>query len=257
MKWSVCFLFITAMLIPAALWGAEWTDNFNGDTLNAAWNTITDLPEPEKKGLVKVQGGKLRFHTLSHFVNHEKKDGRPLVLRDAPKDGKFSIFALLDADPPTPADSYWMGLFVVGSAKNDREMAKNFSLLVFGGQRGRKSDIKVFGASMIDDNFGGGTGQIDVPPWPIYLKLEKKGKINKGYYKHKAEEEWQPIGAPWEDGMEAPAKVGFGILNNWGGAEKLTLISEFFTLEGNDVEPFAVEPGGKLATTWGKLKSLR
>lgn len=254
MKWSVCFLFIAVLLTPGALWGGEWRDDFRGAKLNEAWDTITD--RPDKKGFVKVQGGKLLLHNVGHFL-HEKKDGRPLVLRDAPKDGKFSIFALLDADPPAPADSYWMGLFVVGSAKNDREMAKNFSHLVFGGQRGRKSDIKVSGSSAIDDNFVEGTGQIDVPPWPIYLRLEKNGKLNKASYKHKAEAEWQPIGLPWEDGMEAPAKVGFGILNNWGGAEKLTLVADFFTLDGRDVQPFAVEPGGKLATTWGKLKSLR
>ena len=102
----------------------------------------------------------------------------------------------------------------------------------------------------------GGRGK-STSPVAHLPEIGKEGKLIKAYFKHKEEDKWQIIGQPWEDGMEAPAKVGFGILNNWGGAEKLTLISEFFTLEGNDVEPFAVEPGGKLATTWGKLKSLR
>ncbi|MBI1924506.1 hypothetical protein HYR99_09675 [Candidatus Poribacteria bacterium] len=246
MKLSVGLLLITFMM-PLHLWAAEWTDEFEGNKLDKAWNTITD--RPEKKGFAKVEGGKLLLNEPGGNFGHLITDGRPLVLRDAPK-GDFSISALFNSDPKAPADNYWIGLFVIGSAKNDAEMAKNWSVLTFGGSKG---EVKALIGSMID-NAWNDKGHFDIPKWPIYLKLEKKGTELKGYYKEKEQDNWTQVGGVWNDTMKNPEKVGLGFINNWGGGPNLTMIVEFFTLEGSNVQPFAVEPAGKLSKTWGKLK---
>ncbi|MBM3243092.1 hypothetical protein FJZ31_43085 [Candidatus Poribacteria bacterium] len=248
MKLSICLLLITVMLMPLRLWAAVWTDEFEEDKLNKAWDTITD--RPEKKGFVKLEKGKLLVNEPVGNFGHLIKDGRPLVLRDAPK-GEFSISALLDSVPEAPAKSYWIGIFVIGSAKNDAAMSKNWSVLTFGGSNG---EVKALIGSMIDDVWND-KGHFDIPKWPIYLKLEKKETALNGYYKKNESDDWLQVGAAWNDNMNSPEKVGLGFINNWGGAN-LTMIAEFFTLEGPNVQPFAVESTGKLSVTWGQLKSL-
>jgi len=54
--------------------------------------------------------------------------------------------------------------------------------------------------------------------------------------------------------MEAPELVGLGIVNNWDGGPNLTLIAEYFLLEGKNVIPMAVKPAEKLSSTWGRIK---
>lgn len=249
MKSLVCLLLITVMLMPLRLWAAEWTDEFEGDKLNEAWDTITD--RPEKQGFAKVEDGKLLLNEPGGDFGHTLKDGRPLVLRDAPK-GEFSISALLDSDPEAPAENYWIGLFVIGNARDDAAMAKNWSVINFGGSGG---EAKALIGSMVADTWND-KGHFDIPEWPIYLKLEKKGTELKGYYKEKENDDWTQVGGAWNDDMENPEKVGLGFINNWGGGPNLTLIAEFFTLEGPNVRPFVVEAAGKLSIAWGKLKSL-
>ena len=250
MKISMVLLLVTVvMLIPPPLWCAEWTDQFEEKELNEAWDTITD--RPEKKGFAKVEDGKLLLNEPGGNFGHTLKDGRPLVLRDAPK-GEFSISALLNSDPEAPADNYWIGLFVIGSAKDDAAMAKNWSVLTFGGSGG---EVKALIGSMINDTWND-KGHFDIPEWPIYLKLEKQETELKGYYKEKENDDWILVGAAWNDNMKTPQKVGLGFINNWGGGPNLTLIAEFFTLEGENVQPFAVAPRDQLSGTWGQLKSL-
>jgi hypothetical protein len=249
MKLSFSLILITLMLIPLSLSAAVWTDEFEEEELNEAWDTITD--RPEKKGFVKVEDSKLLLNEPGGNFGHTLKDGRPLVLRDAPK-GEFSISALLDSDPEAPADNYWIGLFVIGSAKDDAAMAKNWSVLTFGGSGG---EVKALIGSMIEDNWND-KGHFDIPEWPIYLKLEKKETELNGYYKEKENDDWLQVGATWNDNMKSPEKVGLGFINNWGGGPNLTMIAEFFTLEGPNVQPFAVESKEKLSVTWGKLKSF-
>jgi hypothetical protein len=234
--------------MPLSLRSAEWTDEFLEDELNEAWDTITD--RPEQKGFAKVEDGKLLLNEPVGGFGHLITDGRPLVLRDAPK-GEFSISALLNTDPEAPSKSYWIGLFVIGNAKDDATMAKNWSVTTFGGSEG---EVKALIGSMVDNTWND-KGHFDIPEWPIYLKLEKKETELKGYYKKKETDDWLQIGNAWEDNMKSPEKVGLGFINNWGGAN-LTMITEFFTLEGPNVRPFAVNKVGKLSMTWGKLKSV-
>lgn len=48
-------------------------------------------------------------------------------------------------------------------------------------------------------------------------------------------------------------KVGIGFMNNWGG-QTVTFLIDQLSIEGAGIKPFSVEPGNKLATTWGNLK---
>jgi hypothetical protein len=62
------------------------------------------------------------------------------------------------------------------------------------------------------------------------------------------------VGGAWNhDGMEDPELVGLGFINSWGGAN-LTLIVEYFSLEGESVIPMAVGPEDKLSSRWGRIK---
>ncbi len=249
MKLKVSLLLITVVGMVSLVWGAEWTDEFEGNKLDEAWDTTTD--RPEKQGFVKVEGGKLLINEPGGNFGHTLKDGRPLILRDAPK-GDFSISALLESDPEPPAKNYWIGLFIIGDAKDNAAMAKNWSVLTFGGSNG---EVKALIGSMINDAWND-KGHFDTPEWPLYFKLEKKGTELKGFYKEKEKDNWTQVGGIWNDNMKNPEKVGLGFINNWGGGPDLTLIADFFTLEGDDVTPFAVEPQEKLSTTWGKLKQF-
>lgn len=53
--------------------------------------------------------------------------------------------------------------------------------------------------------------------------------------------------------MKAVKTVGIGFINSWGN-QAVTLIVDFFSLEGEGVRPFVVDAKGKLSTTWGRLK---
>ena len=247
MKHLAYFAAMSLVLFSSDLWSAEWRDDFETDELNEAWDTKTD--RPEKQGFVEIEDGKLLINEPGGNFGHLIQDGRPLLLRDAPG-GDFSISALLDSDPASPADNYWIGLFVVGDAKNDATMAKDWSVLTFGGSKG---EVKALIGSMIN-NAWVDKGHFDIPDWPIYLRLEKNGTELKGFYKEKENDAWIQVGADWLDDIETPEKVGLGFINNWGGGPDLTLTVEFFSLEGDDVAPFAVEPGGKLSTAWGRIK---
>jgi hypothetical protein len=247
MRLLMILLLIAVFMSASLLQAATWTDEFEGNELNEAWDIVTD--RPEKKGFVKVEDGNLLINEPGGNFGHLIKDGRPLVLRDAPK-GDFSISALLNSDPKPPAVNYWIGLFVIGDAKDNAAMAKNWSVLTFGGSNG---EAKALIGSMINDAWND-KGHFDIPKWPVYLKLEKKGTELKGFYKEKEKDAWTQVGGVWEDTMKTPEKVGLGFINNWGGGPNLTLIADFFTLEGDNVTPFAVDPSGKVATTWGKLK---
>ena len=48
-------------------------------------------------------------------------------------------------------------------------------------------------------------------------------------------------------------KIGLGIMNNWGGKTVVFLVDSF-SLEGEGVQPMAVDSEKKLATAWAELK---
>jgi hypothetical protein len=45
-------------------------------------------------------------------------------------------------------------------------------------------------------------------------------------------------------------------MNSWGG-QTVTFLVDTLSIEGEGIEPMAVSPQEKLATTWGTLKADR
>ena len=239
---------VFAVFLALPVFAKEWLDEFDKEDLNDEWFRITD--RPEEQGSVTIEDGRLLINEPNGNFGHLIVDGRPLVLREAPKDD-FSISTLVETEPPPPADSYWIGLFIVGEDGDDVVLADNWAVLTIGGSAG---EVKVLIGSMIDSAWND-KGHFDVPEWPIYLKLEKVGIQYTGYYKEKPADQWIKVGATWDHpGMEEPKLVGLGFINNWGGAN-LTLIAEYFLLEGEGVIPMAVQPAGKLTTSWSYIKT--
>lgn len=243
-KLMVVFFIFALGLLPA--YAGEWLDEFDKADLDKEWFKITD--RPEKQCTVSIEKGKLLLNEPMGNFGHLIVDGRPLVLRKAPK-GDFSISMLIDTVPPAPAADYWIGLFIVGKDGNDVVLAENWAVLNIGGSRGEK---KALIGSMID-NAWNDKGHFDIPGWPVYLKLEKSNTNFNGYYKENPADQWILVGAPWAHEMKAPELVGIGFINNWGGTN-LTLTAEYFSLEGENVASMVVEAKDKLSNTWGRIK---
>ncbi len=245
---SLAIIFAVFLTLPT--FAKEWLDEFDKDELNGEWLKITCCPGDN--GSAVIEDGRLLINEPGDF-GHMITDGRPLVLRKSPE-GDFSISALIDTDPPAPADNYWVGLFVIGNDGDNAVLAHNWAALNIGGSGGEK---KALIGSMIDGAWED-KGHFDIPEWPIYLKLEKVGNQYTGYFKEKSTDEWIKTGDTWNhDGMEDPELVGFGFINNWGGGPNLTLTVEYFSLEGENVIPMAVRPADKLSSTWGQIKCSR
>lgn len=242
--YSVIFAFLLAMPVLAN----EWLDEFDENDLDEAWCKITW--RPGDAGSATLDDGKLLINEPGDF-GHMVIDGRPLMLRKTPE-GDFSISVLIDTDPPAPAVDYWVGLFIIAEDGDHPTLADNLATLSFGGSSGEK---KALIGSMIDGAWDD-KGHFDIPEWPVYLKLEKTGDQYTGYFKEKPTDEWAKIGATWTHaGMAEPELLGLGFLNNWGGAPDLTVIVDYFLLEGEHVIPRVVQSTGKLPSAWGYLKT--
>lgn len=244
---KLLILFIVFSLGFLPVYAGQWLDEFDKGSLNKEWFKITD--RPAKMSVVKLDKGRLLINEPQGNFGHTITDGRPLVLRKAPK-GDFSISMLIDTLPPAPASNYWIGLFIIGKDGNDAVLAENWAVLTIGGSAGEK---KALIGSMINNTWND-KGHFDIPAWPVYLKLDKSETKYTGYFKSKPAEEWTIVGASWVHDMKSPELVGIGYINNWGGTN-LTLIAEYFMLEGDNVTSMSVEPRSKISDTWGDIKA--
>lgn len=230
-----------------SVYAGEWLDEFDKAELNKDWIKITD--RPAKLTTIKIEKGRLLMYEQTANFGHTIVDGRPLILRKAPK-GDFSISMLVDTIPPAPAGDYWLGLFIIGKDGNDAVLAENWAVLTIGGSKGER---KTLIGSMINNTWND-KGHFDVKGWPIYLKLEKIETTYTGYYKEKPDDQWTKVGDSWKHEMKTPELVGMGFINNWGGT-KVTMVAEYFSLQGDNVSPMAVQSIGKITNTWGEIKS--
>jgi len=244
-KLIVVFIIFSLVLLPA--YAGEWLDEFDQEELNEEWSKITDRPQ-EQTTFEAIDGLLLINEPLGDF-GHTVTDGRPLILRKVPK-GDYSVSMLVDTIPAVPASDYWLGLFIIGRDGNNAALAENWATVTIGGSAG---DTKALIGSMVDNTWAD-KGHFDIPPWPIYLKIEKADTMYSGYYKENLGDDWKLIGAPWEHDMKNPELAGIGFVNSWGGAN-VTIVVESFSLEGSAVASMSVESDGKLADTWGHLKS--
>ena len=241
-------IMVLGLLLTTPALAKEWLDEFDKPDLNKEWFKITD--RPEEQSTVTIEDGSLLLNEPNGNFGHTITDGRPLVLRKAPE-GDFSISALVDTDPVPPSQSYWIGLFIIADDGDAAVLAENWAVVNIGGGA---NENKALIGSMID-NAWNDKGHFDIPEWPIHLKLEKVDNQYTGYYKEKPADEWTKVGNTWDhDGMEEPELVGIGFVNNWGGGPNLTLIVDYFLLEGENVLSMTVEPVDKLSGTWGDLK---
>lgn len=248
LKLLSCWVVVLVFSLTLSSFAGEWLDEFDKGDLDEAWSRITDLPA--EQGSVTIEDGKLLLNEPSGSFAHTAVDGRPLVLRAAP-DGDFSISALIDTDPPPPSEGFWAGLFIVGKNGEHADLAHNWAVSTVGGVVGVS---RVLIGSMKDAAWND-NGHFDVPEWPIHLKLEKVEAQYTGYYREASDDEWIKVGATWDHlGMEEPELVGFGIVNVWAGAN-LTLIADYFLLEGENVTSMSVRPMDKLPSAWGQIKA--
>lgn len=224
-----------------SLYAGVWTDNFDGKQLVKDWSF---RDRPGKTSKVEVKDGTLRITDPTGNWGHMEKD-KPMLEREVPKTTKdLVITGLFSSEPDKPADA-WIGLFIFGDNPMD------FACLLFGGESNQAQKCLI--GSMVQNtwqdkgHFPIGT---DVP---FYLKLEKIEDKFSGYYRTNEKEDWKLIGATWPHAMKAVKTVGVGFINSWGG-KTVTIIVDFFSLEGEGVRAFAVDAKGKLSTTWGEIK---
>ncbi len=125
----VCLGVIFLAFFFFSTFAAEWLDEFDGPELHEEWITITW--RPENQGSATIEDGQLLMNEPGDF-GHMITDGRPLVLRAAPR-GDFSMSMLIDTDPPAPAANYWIGLFVIGKDGDSTVLAENWAAAAIGG----------------------------------------------------------------------------------------------------------------------------
>ena len=246
-KTRLITIFIVFSLGFLPVYAGEWLDEFKNADLDKEWFKITD--RPQEQTTIEIKDGKLLMDEPLGNFGHTVTDGRPLVLRKAPS-GDFNISMLVDTIPEAPAADYWLGLFIIGKDGGSADLAENWAVISIGGAKGEK---KALIGSMIDNTWND-KGHFDIPAWPTYLKLEKTDTTYKGYYKEKPGDDWIVVGAPWTHEMKNPEVVGIGFVNSWG-AVNVTIVAEYFSLEGNGVASMSVDAKGKLSDTWGYIKS--
>lgn len=232
------FLLSLSFVVVSPVLAGTWIDEFDGDELMGMW-TFVDVPEETTE--VEVADGQMRMTNPGDF-GHLVAD-RPLILVDAPE-GDFSISALLSSEPEEASDA-WIGLFICGDAN---ALAEDWASVSFGGGAGENAGII---CHMQENSFVDG-GHPAIPMWPLEFKLEKADTTYTAYYRENAADDWTSLGN-WTQDMKTPEKVGLGFINNWGGST-VTLIADFFQMDGEDVESMAVKPADKLASTWARVK---
>lgn len=242
MKREVLTLLIMMVFVHTPwLYADVWTDHFDGKELVKEWS-FRDLSGGPST--VEVKEGFLRITTPQDFGH--KAAEKPMLEREVPKSAQDLIVSgLFSSEPDTPADA-WMGMFIFGDDPLD------FACLLFGGESNQPQKCligsMVQGAWQDKGHFQTGA---DVP---LYLKLEKVENQFAGYYRKNENEDWKKVGNSWNHEIKTVKTVGLGFINNWGG-QTVTLIVDFFSLEGEGVEPMTINPKARLATTWARMKS--
>lgn len=100
---KMVFVFLIFSFVVLYVYAGEWRDEFDKADLNKDWIKITD--RPAKLTTIKIEKGRLLMYEQTANFGHLIVDGRPLILRKAPK-GNFSISMLVDTIPPAPAADY-------------------------------------------------------------------------------------------------------------------------------------------------------
>jgi len=117
--------------------------------------------------------------------------------------------------------------------------------------RGGNSEVNIEFVRNNGGNIGGSLKNIG--DTELYLRAEKTGKSYIGYYKIKKNDKWIKVGTTKHDPMN-PLKVGL-LVKSWA-VRSMVCNFDYFEMEGeNVVSTTAVASNGKLAVTWGQLRS--
>ena len=224
----VFFVFFTSPVLAAI-----WTDDFDGAKLEEGW-TFKDRPGDPTT--LELKDGKLLMTHVPDGFGHLVPE-RPVLYRDPPK-GDFSIYGLFSSDPEENYGA-WIGIFIGDPFVADG--GASYAFLGFGGESGAIQLILL------------GFAKAEAPsPVPFWLKLEKSGNQYTAYAREKEGDDWQNVGKLVRD-IKDPI-IGIGMLNHWDNVT-LTLITESFSIEGENVKPsVAVDSAEKLSAIWSELK---
>ena len=242
MKRMVMTMMVFLFVGPIYLQAGIWTDEFDKKALDKAWE-FRDRREKNTK--VEVKDGFLRMTNPDGKWGHMTPD-KAMLERDVPASSQDLVVSGIFSSDPDKPQNCWHGMFIFGEDPMD------FACLLYGGESNQqqKSLIgsMVQGAWQDKGHFPTG---FDVP---LHLKLEKKKDVFTGYYKQKEGDAWKQIGnKTWSHKIKKVKKVGVGIMNNWGG-KTVTFMVDSISLEGEGVQPMAVDANGKLTTIWADIK---
>lgn len=243
-KSMICIIGILMVGFAGVVSAAVWTDPFDGDELVAEWKF---RDHNNKQTEYEVKDGFLQMTNPGNW-GHTTPD-KPMLEREIPKSAaeNLTVSGIFTSDPDKPADA-WIGIFIY----SDDNL--NYACFLFGGEANQPQKTLI--GSMVEANWqdkGHPQTGFDVP---LHLKIVKEDDVFAGYYRESEKDEWALAGEKtWNHKFDAE-RIGIGFMNNWGG-QTVTFLVDTLSVEGEGIEPLAVAPSGKLATTWGHLKTVQ
>lgn len=240
----ICIIGILMVGFAGVVSAAVWTDPFDGDELVAEWKF---RDHNNKQTEYEVKDGFLQMTNPGNW-GHTTPD-KPMLEREIPKSAaeNLTVSGIFTSDPDKPADA-WIGIFIY----SDDNL--NYACFLFGGEANQPQKTLI--GSMVEANWqdkGHPQTGFDVP---LHLKIVKEDDVFAGYYRESEKDEWALAGEKtWNHKFDAE-RIGIGFMNNWGG-QTVTFLVDTLSVEGEGIEPLAVAPSGKLATTWGHLKTVQ
>ena len=235
--WGVLIFSLTGVVFADV-----WTDPFDGTELAEGWEF---RDHNAKKTTFEVKDGFLQMTNPGNW-GHTTPD-KPMLEREVPKSAakNITVSGIFTTEPDKPADA-WIGIFLY----SDEDL--NYACFLFGGEANQPQKTLI--GSMVQANWqdkGHFQTGFDVP---LHLKIVKEDDVFSGYYRENEKDEWTLSGdKTWNHKFDVE-RVGIGFMNNWGG-QTVTFLVDTLSIDGEGIEPFAVEPEGKLATAWGNLKT--
>lgn len=239
-------IFVCGVLIcslAGVVYAGVWTDPFDGNELVEGWEF---RDHNTKQTTFEVKDGFLQMTNPKGGWGHTTPD-KPMVERDVPKSAakNITVSGIFSTEPDKPANA-WIGIFLY----SDDDL--NYACFLFGGEANQPQKTLI--GSMVQANWqdkGHFQTGFDVP---LHLKIVKEDDVFSGYYRENEKDEWKLSGdKTWNHKFDVE-RVGIGFMNNWGG-QTVTFLVDSLSIEGEGIKPLAVAPEGKLATTWGHLKT--
>ncbi|MBT3267077.1 hypothetical protein HN371_08000 [Candidatus Poribacteria bacterium] len=242
MRTTVTRTLVVALCAVAAIArAATWTDAFDGAELRDEWS-FRDIPD--ETTTVEIIDNALWMTVPDGNFGHLVPE-RPMLERALPAGiGDLSISAAFTTEPDIPQDA-WHGLFIIG------DDAMDWAVLGFAGAA-NDAQTGIVGsmfAGPVWEDKGHPPTNVELP---FQLKLEKVGENYTGYVRATDADAWAKLGNTWTHDL-TPVSVGIGFINSWGGST-VSLITDWFSLEGDGVAPLSVDPTSKLAARWAAIK---